>query len=323
MAREDQVPIGSGFNMRTTASDVLAGVDMSGRRVVFTGGYSGVGLEGVKALAAAGASVIVPARNLAKAEDALRDVHGDVHLAMMDLGDLHSVRQFAGDLVAAGEPVHALINNAGIMATPEFRLGNGWEGQFATNHLGHFALTQELLPLLRKAGGARVVSLSSTAHIRGGIRWDDIHFRRDPYHKWDAYAQAKTANSLFAVGLDAREKDNGIRAFAVHPGGIFTPLQRHLPIDEMVEMGWMNPDGTISEQAKPLFKSPEEGGATAVWAATDPRLDGKGGVYCEDCDIAKPGTEDSQRWHHVRDHAVDPEGAQKLWQVTEEMLSEA
>ena len=321
MAAQDQKPIGSGYGAKTEAADIVDGVDLSGKNVIVTGGYSGIGLETVRALAGAGASITVPARDRAKAEAALADIPGDVTIADMDLADVDSVRAFADAFVGSGKPLHMLINNAGIMACPEARVGPGWESQFGVNHLGHMALTVALLPALRKAGGARVVALSSTAHIIGGIDWDDPHFESRDYDKWQAYGQAKTANALFALELDARERDNGIRAFSVHPGGIFTPLQRHLPEEEMVAMGWKNADGTIPPAVAALFKSPEQGASTTVWAATSAQLDGMGGVYCEDCDIARLGDENSQRWEHVRTWACDPDQAARLWQASEAMLA--
>lgn len=323
MAAQDQNPIGSGFGAKTPAADIVDGVDLGGRNVIVTGGYSGIGLETVRALAGAGASVTVPARNRAKAEAALADVSGDVTIADMDLADIASVRAFAESYVASGKPLHILINNAGIMACPEARVGPGWESQFGVNHLGHMALTVALLPALHKAGQARVVALSSTAHIMGGINWDDPHFENRDYDKWQAYGQAKSANALFALGLDLRERDNGIRAFSVHPGGIFTPLQRHLPEEEMVALGWKNADGTIPPAVAAIFKSPEQGASTSVWAATSAQLDGMGGVYCEDCDVAKLGDENSQRWEHVRTWACDNDDAARLWQISEEMLAKA
>ena len=316
-----QTPINSGFGHSSTAREVVAGIDLSGRTAVVTGGYSGIGVETVRALAGAGARVIVPARDKAKAEANLKDVDGAVTLAAMDLGDLDSVRRFAADVVAAG-PLHLLINNAGIMACPETRIGpKGWEQQFAVNHIGHFVLTDALAPALAAANGARVVALSSTGHRISGIRWEDVHFTAEPYDKWQAYGQAKTANALFAVELDKRMKGAGVRVFSVHPGGIMTPLQRHLPKEEMVALGWLGEDGEISEIAKQLFKNPEQGAATTVWAATSPKLDGMGGAYCEDCDIAQAATDDSPPYAHVRAHAVDPEAATRLWAVTEEMLA--
>lgn len=315
-----QQPIDSPFHAKSTALEVVKGVDLSGKNAIVTGGYSGIGVETVRALVAAGAEVLVPARDIAKAKDALGEFGAKAAIAAMDLSDLSSVRKFARDVMTAGEPVHLLINNAGVMACPETRVGDNWELQFATNHIGHFVLTNELAPSLKKANGARVVCLSSTGHKLSPIRWGDIHFRKEPYNKWIAYGQAKTANSLFAVELDARMKNDGVRAFAVHPGGIVTPLQRHLDKEEMIALGWLGPDGELSDMAKQMFKTPEQGASTTIWAATSAQLDGEGGVYCENCNIAKLGGEGSPRWADVQPHAVDRDQAARLWRETQAMI---
>ncbi|MEO1408066.1 MAG: oxidoreductase [Pseudomonadota bacterium] len=323
MAASNQNPIGSGFHAKSTATEVLDGIDLSGKNAVVTGGYSGIGIETVKALAAAGAKVTVPARRVEAAEEALGDVSGDIEIASMDLADIPSVRKFAEDYSSTARPLHILINNAGIMACPETRIGPGWEAQFGTNHLGHMALTLGLAQALQKADGARVVCLSSTAHIRSDVIWDDPHYKSREYEKWEAYGSAKSANALFALGVDQKAQQFGVRSFSVHPGGIFTPLQRHLPDEEMVALGWKNPDGTIPEMVQMMFKTPEQGASTATWAATSPKLEGKGGVYCEDCDVAKLATEDSQRWEHAREWICDDEKAERLWEMSEKMLEEA
>jgi NAD(P)-dependent dehydrogenase (short-subunit alcohol dehydrogenase family) len=297
MATEDQHPIPSGYGRTTSASEVVHGISLEKRNFVVTGGYSGIGLETVRALAAAGAHVTVPARSPEKAEAALQ-----------------------GIVSQTGRPLHGLINNAGIMASPLARVGDGWESQFAICHLGHFELARGLENPLKEAGNARVVALSSIAHARSDIIWDDIHFRNRPYDKWEAYGQAKTADALFALGLDRRWKLDGVRAFSVHPGGIFTPLQRHLSDEEMVAMGWKAADGTIPPMVQARFKSPEAGAATAVWCATSPQLEGRGGVYCEDCDIAQLAGPASQRWEDVRPWACDDASADRLWSLTETML---
>lgn len=323
MTVERQHPIGSGFDGRSTAAQVIGTADLAGCNAIVTGGYSGIGLETVRALAGAGASVMVPARSPERAREALADMAGDVTVASMDLADLASVRRFADDYSATGRPLHILINNAGVMACPLQRIGDGWEYQFAVCHLGHFELTRRLERNLKVAGGARVVALSSIAHASSDIHWDDPQFTSHAYEKWSAYGQAKTANSLFAVGLDARWKGEGVRAFSVHPGGIFTPLQRHLPDEEMVALGWKNPDGRIPAAVAESFKSPEAGAATSIWCATSPRLDGLGGLYCEDCEVAVLAGADSPCWAHVRPWAVDPAGADRLWTMTEAMLASA
>jgi len=303
--------IPSGFGHDTTAAEVVAGVDLSGRLAVVTGGYSGLGLETVAALAGAGADVVVPARRVQVARDALRARGLDaVAVDALDLADLASVRAFAERVLTTGRSVDVLVNNAAIMASPEARVGDGWEAQFATNHLGHYVLANLLWPALRAEGGARVVALSSTGHKLSGIRFDDPQFTTG-YDKWLAYGQAKTANSLFAVQLDTLGAPHGVRAFAVHPGGIMTELQRHLTREEMVAAGWMTEDGTLHER----FKTPEQGAATSTWAATSPMLAGAGGVYCEDCDIAEPTVPGSPlaRIAGVDAHAVDPGDAARLW----------
>ncbi|MFD7770503.1 SDR family NAD(P)-dependent oxidoreductase [Streptomyces sp. NPDC059787] len=302
--------IGSGFGARSTADDVLEGVDLTGRLALVTGGYSGLGLETTRALVKAGARVVVPARRPGSAREALEGLE-HVEVSELDLGDLESVRLFADRFLASGRTLDIVIGSAGIMACPETRVGPGWEAQFATNHLGHFALVNRLWPAV-EPGGARVVSVSSRGHHASGIRWDDVHWERG-YDKWEAYGQAKTANVLFAVHLDRLARDRGVRAFSLHPGGILTPLQRHLPRQEMVDRGW------IDEQGNPLnpegFKTPQQGAATQVWAATSARLDGMGGLYLEDCDVAEPASDDDGRTG-VKDWAVDPEQAARLWELS-------
>ena len=221
-----QRAIRSGFGARSTVDDVLRGVDLSGRLAVVTGGYSGLGLETTRALAGAGARVVVPARRPKDAQSAVEGIDG-VEVDELDLADLDSVRGFADRFLASGRDIDIVINNAGVMACPETRVGPGWEAQFAINHLGHYTLINRLWPAIER-GGARVVSVSSGAHGITGIRWDDVQFERG-YDRWQAYGQAKTANVLFAVRLDALGREAGVRAFAVHPGSILTPLQRHLP----------------------------------------------------------------------------------------------
>ena len=323
MSANAQSPIGSGFHAKSTASDVLEGIDLSGKNAVVTGGYSGIGIETVRALANAGAKVTVPARRVEAAEAALGDVAGDIEIASMDLGDIASARKFASDYTDTGRALHILINNAGIMACPETRVGPDWEAQFGVNHLGHMAMTLGLAQCMQKANGSRLVCLSSTAHAMTDIHWDDPHFKSHDYDKWQAYGQAKSANALFAKAVDTRGKDHGVRAFSVHPGGIFTPLQRHLPEEEMVALGWKNADGTIPEAIQAMFKTPEQGASTSVWAATSDKLANMGGLYCENCDVAQLATEESQRWEHVRQWACDDAGAEKLWAMSETMLAEA
>ncbi|MFI6863473.1 SDR family NAD(P)-dependent oxidoreductase [Streptomyces sp. NPDC050421] len=302
-----QHKIGSGFGARSTADDVLSGIELSGRTAIVTGGYSGLGLEATRALAAAGAQVIVPARRRAVAQEAVEGIDG-VEVDDLDLADLDSVRGFAERFLASGRDVDIVINNAGIMACPETRVGPGWETQFATNHLGHFALVNHLWPAIAR-GGARVVAVSSGAHGMG-MHWDDVHFEHG-YDRWAAYGQAKAANVLFAVHLDALGRDAGVRAFALHPGSILTPLQRHLAKADMVDAGWIDEHGTPTD---PTFKTPEQGAATYLWAAASLQLAGMGGVYCEDCDIAEPAVDGTEGGVHA--HATDPEQAARLWALS-------
>ena len=307
--------LGSGFGARSTAAEVLAGRDLSGRLAVVTGGYSGLGLETVRALAGAGAQVVVPARRREHAEQVLAELPWAIEVGSLDLADLDSVREFAARFLATGRQIDLLVNNAAVMACPETRVGPGWEAQLATNHLGHYALTNLLWPAVA-TGGGRVVALSSTGHKLSPFRFEDPQFTTG-YDKWLAYGQAKTANSLFAVHLDALAQDTGVRALAVHPGGIMTPLQRYLPREEMVASGWMDEAGNVDER----FKSPEQGAATTVWAATSPLLEGIGGVYCEDGDVAEPTVPGSStaRVRGVDAHAVDRDAAAALWALSAEL----
>jgi NAD(P)-dependent dehydrogenase (short-subunit alcohol dehydrogenase family) len=303
-----QQPVGSGYDRSTTVDDVLEGVDLTGRTALVTGGYSGIGLVTTRALAAAGATVVVPARRPEAAAAQLEGIDRVETLAL-DLGDLDSVASCAADLVASRRTLDIVITSAGIMATPETRVGAGWEAQLATNHLGHFALVNRLWPVISE--GARVVSVSSRGHHFSGMRWDDVQLERG-YDKWLAYGQSKTANALFAVHLDAVAQTRGVRAFSVHPGAIMTPLLRHLSRDEQIA------SGTIDEAGNPInprFKSPEAGAATQVWAATSSRLDGIGGVYLEDCEVAVPWTDD-QEFTGVKEWATDPDQAARLWELS-------
>lgn len=300
-----QQPLASGFGPGSTTQDVLAGLDLTGKTAIVTGGYSGLGREATSALAGAGARVIVPARRPEVARVNLATVPG-VEVVGMDLADLDTVRSFAREVVDRGTTIDIVINSAGVMANPLTRVGPGWESQFAINHLGHFALVDLLMPVLDPRG-ARVVSVSSGAHAISPIHWDDMHFTRREYDPWAAYGQSKTANVLFAVQLDSVGRSHGIRAFSVHPGSIITPLQRHIPRDQQIEMGWIDGDGVPS----PSFKTPAQGAATAVWAATSPMLEGRGGEYCEDCDIAPLAAEGAAGG--VAAWAIDTDAARELW----------
>jgi NAD(P)-dependent dehydrogenase (short-subunit alcohol dehydrogenase family) len=307
-----QKPLNSGFGLRTTAREVLAGLDLSGKTAIVTGGYSGLGLETVRALSGAGARVIVAARRPDVASEALADIGGKIEVAELDLGDPVSIDRFGASFRG---PLHILINNAAIMANPLTRDARGYESQFATNHLGHFQLVGRLWPSLVEAHGARVVSLSSIGHRISPVNLDDPHFETTPYDKWQSYGRAKSANALFALELDRRGQDQNVRAFSVHPGGIMTNLQRFLPLEEQIAMGWVDEAGKVNE----LFKTPEQGGATSVWCATSPKLKGLGGLYCEDCDVAKLWEKGDPSYKGVHRHAIDPEIAAQLWELSEKM----
>ncbi len=309
------------FGARSTALDVVQGIDLHGRSAIVTGGASGLGLETSRALARAGTRVVLAVRNRAQGEAAVAALLGeqpgaDVQVGDLDLADLGSVAAFAR--AWGGRPLHMLINNAAIMACPLARTAQGWELQFAVNHLGHFALTTALLPALRAGAPSRLVCLSSTGHKLGGVDFDDIHFDRRAYNKWLAYGQAKSANALLALGVHGRHAGDGITANAVHPGGIMTGLQKFLPHEEMAALGWLKPDGTPLD----IFKTPAQGAATSVWAATAPELAGRGGLYLEDCGIGQPAPASNRVWG-FSPHVADPAGADRLWTVSEALLAQA
>ena len=315
-----QTPIDTGIGRKPEAAEVMAGVDLSGKTALVTGGYSGIGIETVRALTNAGATVLVPSRDVDRAIKTLDGIIPAEQIGFMDLSDLPTVERYGEDLSSAYPIIDLAIFNAGVMACPLARTVQGIEWQLGVNHFGHFLLLQKILPALRRANAARVITLSSIAHRFSGIDFDDMNYEQRAYDKWQAYGQAKSAQSLMAVTLDARERDNGIRSFAVHPGGIFTPLQRHLKNEEMVEFGWTTTDGSPSEIAKQLFKTPSEGSATSLWAATASTLDNMGGVYCEDCNVSKPRADDDEHYTGVRRWAVDSDDAERLWSETETTL---
>ena len=318
-----QKPIDSGFNSKSNAHEITKDVDLNGKIAIVTGGYSGIGLETTRELVSSGAEVIIPAK---RSDVAIKNLEGIVskeNVIEMDLSDLNSVKNFTDGYKENFNRLDLLINNAGIMACPETRIGNNWESQIAINHFGHFMLTKELLDMMADNDGARFVSLSSSAHSLTGMLWDDIHFLNSPYDKWMAYGQSKTASSLIAIEFDKLMKDKGVRGFSVHPGGIMTPLQRHLQNEEMVTLGWMKEDGSLSDLAKNFFKTTSQGASTTLWCATSSSLNNIGGVFCEDCDIAKKKSEvdeSMQRYFGVADWAVDIDEASKLWELTEKTL---
>ena len=321
MISELQQPLDSGFGAKSEPSEVLEGIDLNGKTALVTGGYSGIGLETTRALSDCGARVIVPARRRDVAIKELEGIIDKEDILDLDLADPNSVTKFVEEFLETDMNLDILINNAAVMACPQMPTDNGWDLQFAVNHIGHFILTKGLIPSLLKSGDSRVVTLSSTGHKLSGIKWDDIHFE-DSYDKWQSYGQSKTAASLLAVDLDSKMKDEGIRALAVHPGGIFTPLQRHLQQEEMVALGWLNEDGELSEMAAAGFKSATQGASTTLWCATNPKLNGIGGVYCENCDVAERQDDGpNARYVGVADWAIDTDEASRLWEETEKTLA--
>ncbi|MFD1190029.1 oxidoreductase [Phenylobacterium conjunctum] len=316
------VLISSPYGAFTDAKDVVADIDLGGRTAIVTGAATGIGIETARALALAGADVMLAVRNLEAGEAAAADINasiGDdrVIVGKLDLSDLASVAAF---VTAWGDqPLNILVNNAGVMACPLAYTTDGLEMQVGTNHFGHFLLGVGLARALmngeEEGRTARVVSLSSIGHRRSGVNFDDIHYRERAYDKWEAYGQAKTANALFAVGFHRRFADLGVTANAVMPGGIMTPLQRHLPQEEMVAMGWMDADGNV----RAGFKTPSQGASTSVWAAVGPELEGVGGLYLENCGQAPP-FDKANPMVGVMPHALDPEAADRLWAVSEETV---
>lgn len=311
-----QSPIHSGFTAKTTAAEVAAasiahGHDLTGAIALVTGGNSGLGLETVKTLASYGARVVIGARDAAKATQTLGP-QKNVSFLDLDLADPASVDAFANAFRKKHDSLHFLFNNAGLFRIPQFQKDKrGYELQFGVNHLGHFQLTGRLWPALKNAHGARVITLSSIGHRTGKLNLDDLDFEKQPYDKQLAYARSKTANSLFAVHLDRIGQDHNIRSFAVHPGAILTDIFRYMSEEE--QQAW--------RQRVTEFKTPQQGAATSVWCALSPQLQDKGGVYCEDCDIAELVPDDSPVPHGVRSFAIDPDQAAALWRFSESITS--
>ena len=301
------------FGPSSTTDDVLAGVDLGGKTAIVTGASGGLGAETARALASRGCAVTLAARNVDKAATvagSIRAAHPDaaVDVGALELAEPESVRRFARQWSADHDALQMLILNAGVMACPLIRTAEGFELQFATNHLGHFRLTMALLDALHASAPTRVVSVSSGGHVLSPVVFDDIHYDSREYDPWSAYGQSKTANVLFAVDLDRRYRDEGIRAFAVHPGMIATDLSRHLTPESIAEVV------AGAEGSGEAYKSVAAGAATAVWAGTAPELDGVGGIYLADCGVAPP-IEDG--WPGYASHAVDPDAALRLWKVSE------
>ncbi len=314
-----QAPLHSGFNSSTTAKEVMEGIDLSGKTAIITGGYSGIGLEVTRCLAEVGATVIAPSRTPDKAKRALAKIPR-VEQGALDLADPDSVDAFAKNFLASGRPLHLLINNAGVMATPLTRDARGHEIQFATNHLGHFQLTSRLWSSLEQARGARVITLSSGGHRFSAFDFEDPDFERRDYDKWKAYGQSKTANVLFTVALDKRGKPHNIRAFAVHPGRITTDLQRFIAVSELQALGYLDDKGEIPLSQRALYKTVEQGAATTVWCATSPALNDMGGLYCENVDIAEVVPAGHKEPNGVVPWALDTEAAERLWALSEQMM---
>jgi NAD(P)-dependent dehydrogenase (short-subunit alcohol dehydrogenase family) len=302
----------TGFGHDSTAAEVSDGIDLTGRRAVVTGGASGIGVETARALAAAGAEVTIAARDVAAGEAVAKEIGAstgrDVAVRHLDLSQRATVEAFAA---AWSGPLHLLVNNAGVMASPQSYTAEGWELQFGTNHMGHFILTTALHDALAAAGSARVVSLTSVGHVRSPVVFEDIQFRERAYDPWLAYGQSKTANALFAVEGSRRWAGDGITVNAVHPGGIWTNLVRHIEPAQLAEM---------RATADPSMKTVEQGASTSVLVATSPLLEGIGGLYFEDCNQAVPYIEGGPR-RGVASWATDPEAAERLWNVSLDLLA--
>ncbi|MFE2185558.1 SDR family NAD(P)-dependent oxidoreductase [Streptomyces sp. NPDC059455] len=324
-----QHPLGSGFTAASTAAEVLAGIDLSGTHAVITAGHAGLGLETTRALGKAGAAVTVGSRHPDRAAAALAGIEG-VEVSRLDLLDPTSIDAFAARYLDSGRPLHILVNNAGL-PLPErlVRDARGYEPQFATNHLGHFQLTLGLLPALRAAHGARVVNVSSGGHRLSDIRWDDPHFTTG-YDGHLAYGQSKTANVLFAVELDRRWSQDGIRGYAVHPGVVVgTKLNDSVGEEQQRAMGLLDESGRPVVDPDRGIKNPQQGASTTVFAAASPLLAGIGGVYLKDNDISpldeNPapiafGT-DQDPPADVVPYAIDPRSARRLWEMSEQLIT--
>ncbi|MDT0317040.1 SDR family NAD(P)-dependent oxidoreductase [Streptomyces millisiae] len=330
---QKQQPLGSGFTAASTADEVLRGIDLTGRNVIVTGGHVGLGLETTRALSGAGASVTVGSRDPERAAPALAGIER-VAIDRLDLLDPASIDAFADRYLDSGRPLHILINNAGIMSGPLVRDARGYESQFATNHLGHFQLTLALLPALRAAHGARVVNVTSGGHRLSDIRWDDPHFTTG-YDGMLAYGQSKTANVLFAVELDRRWAEDGIRGYAVHPGVVVTTNLGPARSEDgpAVSEEALRAMGLLDDAGRPVIdparemKTPRQGASTSVFAATSPLLADIGGVYLKDNDVSPLDTPrpfafgtDEDVPSDVVPHAIDPESARRLWELSERLL---
>jgi NAD(P)-dependent dehydrogenase (short-subunit alcohol dehydrogenase family) len=312
------------FSSKSTTDDVLAGIDLSGKLALVTGASSGLGVETARALASKGARVVMAARDVAKIEQHAAAIRAKHPAAQLEVMELHldkpaSVRGFAKAFLAKHPRLNLLVGNAGVMACPLMRTAEGWEMQFATNHLGHFLLANLLLPALQAGAPARVISVSSAGHQFSPVVFDDIQFERRPYDKWASYGQSKTANILFALEFDRRFAARGVRAFSNHPGGIRTELGRHLTeadIKLLTERSQQRASKGVM-----VWKNEQQGASTQVWGATAPELDGKGGLYLEETQIS--GTAPPPGSAGCAPYALDPEQAKRLWTVSEQLLGES
>lgn len=306
------------FDRESTTDEVLDGHDLSGLTVFITGANSGLGQETARAMAACGAHIVMAGRDQDKLDEAVAAIRETIPQAKLDtilcdLGNLESIRAATSRARQRFEKIDILINNAGVMACPFGHTTDGFETQFGTNHLGHFALTAELLPLIEAGSIKRIVNLSSRGHHFAPVGFDDPNFERRDYDPWISYGQSKTANILFTVGLEARLANLGINAYAVHPGGIQTNLGRHMT-EKMVEDLMAR---ITKSDSSYTWKTIPQGAATSCWAATAPELEGKGGVYCEDCHVAE--VDDQSSASGVRSYALDPQAADRLWDLSEEL----
>ena len=307
------------FGATSTTEDVLAGIDLKGKRILVTGASAGLGVETVRALASHGAEVIGTVRDVEKGQHATAGIPG-ITLLQMDLASLASVRAAADKLVAEGKPLDLIIANAGIMACPKSFTADGFEMQFGTNHLGHFVFVNRIASLLQPGG--RLVNLASSGHRFSDVNLEDPNFEATEYTPFGAYGRSKTANILFAVEFDRRHKARGVRGVAVHPGGIQTELGRHLGEDMIAGLiAQLNENNRAAGLPPFQWKTIPQGAATSVWAGVRAPADEVGGLYCEDCHIAEPENND-QAMRGVRAYALDPDNARALWAKSEEMVGE-
>lgn len=314
-----QQPIGSGFNAKSTASEVIKGIDLAGKIAIVTGGNTGIGLETVKTLANAGATIIVAARDLEKAG---KNLHGiaNVEIEEMDLFSPASLDAFTRKFLDTGRPLHLLINNAGIMWVPLRLDSRGIESQLAVNYLAQFQLTSRLFPALKKAHGARIINLSSNGHQFAPFNFDDPNFEHREYETLQGYGQSKTAVNLFSLELDNRAKLFGVRAYSVHPGSIAgTELGREAPLELFIKMGFMDSEGNMLPEVAASLKTIPQGASTTIWCATSPLLNDVGGVYCEDSDIAALAS-DIEMTSGVKRYSLEEADAKRLWDLSEELI---